>query len=562
MKYIRNFNSQEEYELYRRKKESLLNNSVSLAGSKINYYNTKSLFYVEAIDDIIIKKVSSFEVIHYSYDGVTWKPQRTDLSVLAGIRVYLKPSNSSADEHYIKVIKGTYNIGGCFINGDGSWGDWSGDCFADETGLVSAENLILVGNYYNGKNRTGETKGLFEGCVNLVKGPKAIYCTHNEYGKNYKLDISRMFKCCANLTESPSILIETLIGDYDTSTSLYLESAFDGCSILNKVDMLCKTLPNNINVANWLSGTAETGLITLNYTASTELLDQLLPTIPTNWDVRYYDSETDKYFIKFTISGIEYIAEHDMSWKEWVSSQYNVSGFSFNGYNNKNNIYNINGYVTINGTRLVVGESDKISAARTNYGLESSVYVQHIDGTLYTINNWISNGFNNDLANGVAVTNTDNQGVVVNKVDLDKAEWGGLDVDITTSYEFGTGESNTDFIINTLEENNGVIYAAKVAKDYIFPNGKTGFLPSGAEAELILNNYMLINKFMKLIDGDLLRDSYWTSSQYNTQRAYWISITRYSMNGAYNNVTKGWDAPVRAIILLDTPLIKEGETTA
>lgn len=556
MEYIRKFESQEEYEIYRRRLISLLDNSVSLAGSTLKYYNTKALFYVEAIDDIVLNLTD----LWYSFDGATWTKMTTNISVPAGTRIYLKPQNyiSSAPGTYIKVTEGTYNIGGSFLNGSGDGGTWSGDCFAGETGLISAENLILSGTKYYEANKKSTNQGLFEGCTNLIKAPKVIFNAEYYYGP-VRLNLSQMFKGCTSLEEAPTILVERLYSSQiGTSTELTLTSAFNGCSNLNKVELLCKTMPTTFDATDWLIEVAETGLITLNYHASSTLLESLLPTIPNTWSIRYYDSETDKYFIKFTIDEVEYIAEYGMTWESWVDSEYNT--LDLNHYypydSRKCPIYNNEGYLVMNGVKVT--HEDTILSSRANYTIESNVYVQHIDGTLYTIDEWTSEEFSNDLANGVAITDETNGGIVVAKTNITEVIWGPTDVSVEgTSRTFGTGEANTDLIINTLgdsitiESNTYTTYAAKAAKAYEFPNGKNGFLPSSEELYLLALNYEQVNAIRYKIGGDQLRGDLWSSSQFSDTQAYLLYARTISVISGFNHI-KSWDENVVPIILLET----------
>ena len=47
---------------------------------------------------------------------------------------------------------------------------------------------------------------------------------------------------------------------------------------------------------------------------------------------------------------------------------------------------------------------------------KENVFIQHINGTLYTTKQWISNNFTNDLANGVAVITNEASFVVAKDV--------------------------------------------------------------------------------------------------------------------------------------------------
>ena len=131
------------------------------------------------------------------------------------------------------------------------------------------------------------------------------------------------------------------------------------------------------------------------------------------------------------------------------------------------------------------------------------VFIQHIDGNLYTTDEWTVGGFTNDEANGVAVIGLPDTGIVISKEEIGYYQWG--ENRPSSSYIghnlYGYGEKDTEDIINGLGDNNGVNYAAQMARNYIFPNGKTGFLPTKKECHYIVYYITEVIKALSLI-GD------------------------------------------------------------
>lgn len=131
--------------------------------------------------------------------------------------------------------------------------------------------------------------------------------------------------------------------------------------------------------------------------------------------------------------------------------------------------------------------------------------IQHIDGSLYSADEWIERGFTNDQANGIAIE-TDAGGIVLAKK-VFTGSWGPEGELPVTNEEFGTGEANTDTIINAVGDNGGTSYAVKTARDYTFPDGTKGFLPSIDELKLIPPVIKLVNSLLLIVGGDQINTS-------------------------------------------------------
>lgn len=164
-----------------------------------------------------------------------------------------------------------------------------------------------------------------------------------------------------------------------------------------------------------------------------------------------------------------------------------------------------------------------------NYVEAADVYIQHIDGTLYTPKDWASKGFANEKANGVAVVRPISGSFVIAKEQGPSLAWGGYNITITgivTSTSLSTAVLDNDGVGNTskiIEQLAGVTDSQKVTgapaaeycAGYTFPNGKTGYLGSLGEWKGVVDNRDKIQTiFSDYIGGDMLiYNSYWTSTQ-------------------------------------------------
>ena len=165
----------------------------------------------------------------------------------------------------------------------------------------------------------------------------------------------------------------------------------------------------------------------------------------------------------------------------------------------------------------------------------SGVWVQSVSGKYYTADEWPVNG---EVANGVAVF-TDACSFVIALEDAyyDTVQWGASEgesatipgVTETTSVNAARqdydGENQTTRIINYLQyistsygsyENgwetvNGCP-AATYASNYIFPNGKNGYLPAFGELYLARQNWTDINSAIIAAGGNAPYEEYWSST--------------------------------------------------
>lgn len=168
--------------------------------------------------------------------------------------------------------------------------------------------------------------------------------------------------------------------------------------------------------------------------------------------------------------------------------------------------------------------------AKINYIEKTDIYIQHIDGTLYTKDEWTAGGYANDQANGVAVVCADTSFVMA-KTRISGLAWGGNNIDLSTvltPYSNETaaildfdGASNTEKIISALNgvSDYGGIVGAPVAEAcvaYVFPNGNTGYLGSAGQWQRVCDNRTVIHEaFSKIgFSSGINSTSYrfWTST--------------------------------------------------
>ena len=179
---------------------------------------------------------------------------------------------------------------------------------------------------------------------------------------------------------------------------------------------------------------------------------------------------------------------------------------------------------------VVLGED----TGKISYNVEviNGVYIQHINGNLFTIDEWKLLINDNDKANGVAVIN-DNARFVMAKKDAYGGCWANASDNIsgilTTSKAADAkkdylGVSNTNAIIAKYP-NEGNYYCVAIAcANFLFPNGSNGYLPALGELAIAYNYKTEIDAAITLIGGTtLVADLYWSSTQYSHSSAWQLS---------------------------------------
>ena len=185
-----------------------------------------------------------------------------------------------------------------------------------------------------------------------------------------------------------------------------------------------------------------------------------------------------------------------------------------------------------------------------------------MNGALYTKSEWTAGGYANSDANGVAILSETEPAFVIAKQNASSSDlrWGGYGKtvpDIVTSKSSSTavldydGAGNTPKIIEYLAgTNDGYVDGAPAAEacaDFIFPNGKKGYLPALGEWQGAYNNKTAVVSAMSLIGGTAIKsDYYWSSTQYDSYRSYGL----YWSNGRLDYGNKNNNYYVRAFAAL------------
>ena len=197
------------------------------------------------------------------------------------------------------------------------------------------------------------------------------------------------------------------------------------------------------------------------------------------------------------------------------------------------------------------------------FAKDAGVYIQHVNGSLYTEAEWTAGGYANSDANGVAILSETVPSFVIAKEDASSStlRWGGYDKtvpDIVTSTSSATalldydGAGNTPKIIEYLAgTNDGYVDGAPAAEAcaaFTFPNGKTGYLPALGEWQGAYNNKTAVVSAMTLIGGTAIKtsDYYWSSTQSNSN----LSWTLGWIGGNLGYIAKYFNLYVRAFTSL------------
>ena len=197
------------------------------------------------------------------------------------------------------------------------------------------------------------------------------------------------------------------------------------------------------------------------------------------------------------------------------------------------------------------------------YTESTGIYIEHVNGTLYTADEWTSGNFSNNDANGVAVVRPITGSFVIAKEQSSTTlAWGGHDKTITDIFTSNKrdkarldngGASNTPKIIEqcTGYTNHGITGApaAEYCASYTFPNGKTGYLGALGEWKAVYDNNTKIDSMLSLIGGTIISadDYHWTSTQYDSWDSWGVVLKYFMDNGRTKYEGKYY---VRAFCLL------------
>lgn len=185
------------------------------------------------------------------------------------------------------------------------------------------------------------------------------------------------------------------------------------------------------------------------------------------------------------------------------------------------------------------------------------VSIQHIDGKLYSTDEWAANGFSKGEANGIAVIDEAARFVVAKQYIEINENWsddeniieGVLiaenESDAKKDY---AGKANTNIIMQSAT--SGAVYECA---NYTFPNGQKGYLPS-------LGEWAIVNKYkadviaaIEVVGGKLEYSAetewlYWSSTQGPTGDSAWYYNWSTSVFGTLGKKDRFKYVPSKRVI--------------
>lgn len=344
MKYLNKFATEEAYNAFKTDEEYVVPN-VCLVGNKIKY-NPELPFWVEALEDITVfwydrnySPSLSYPKGSYSFDLVNWTEFEANkpVSVSSGTRVYIINTSINTSTYNNGVgqlsASGRCNIGGnllslaygedykSHVNDIQYPTDYMFFYTFSKQPIVDASELLFpicvgVSCYYN----------MFSGCSELEYGPAII-----PLSSAYTDCCCNMFSECTSLKKAPVLPLLTL----GSGTGSYYSAMFRECSSLEYIKALYTT---NINTGSnsastkiWVRNVSPKGVFVKNADATWNIVGDF--GVPTGWEIKVYDVNTKRTFIRFKINDKTYEADENMTWSQWVSSKYNTAGLSVSGSN-------------------------------------------------------------------------------------------------------------------------------------------------------------------------------------------------------------------------------------
>lgn len=172
------------------------------------------------------------------------------------------------------------------------------------------------------------------------------------------------------------------------------------------------------------------------------------------------------------------------------------------------------------------------------------------DYTLYTEDEWIMSKRTKSDVEGIAVSNGTHR-LIMAISDAGRYYYGGRNIAIdglSTDTGAYNGKNNTEAIVKQLTGSDGYFTgepysAAAVAKYFLFPTGKAGFLPSYAEWVLINKYYEKVEALLTAVGGDALIKgfsfTYWASTTQDNLRGYCYHCYKSHYDGSINRDMSG-----------------------
>lgn len=152
----------------------------------------------------------------------------------------------------------------------------------------------------------------------------------------------------------------------------------------------------------------------------------------------------------------------------------------------------------------------------------TGVYIQHINGSLFTNDEWSEKGYDSSVANGIAVIDDAAQFVMSKTIGM--AAWssdttnkveGLVSQDTANAKIDYKGYSNTQLILKT-----DISGAAYRCSNHTFPNKLKGYLPSAGELLIAYKYKATIDAIRSSLGLSALPSRLWTSTQASDDSAY------------------------------------------
>lgn len=221
-----------------------------------------------------------------------------------------------------------------------------------------------------------------------------------------------------------------------------------------------------------------------------------------------------------------------------AGTKYYVTASAVSGYNKPSNSATYTAVAS--GTRTVT-ITYKVHEGTQNPS--NGVWIQDIDGYYHTESGW-SGSY---IPNGIAVI-TDTCSFIIALQDAAVCMWGGYGKvmagasNLANASESYNGKSLTNSIISNLNGyNDGYTTGAPAAEycaNFVFPNGKKGYLGASGEWNIAVHNTTSIESALDVCGGSPMGARYWTSTSYSGTKESWYawwSNTHISQTYRYNN---------------------------
>lgn len=334
MKYLKKFDSEKAYKSFTEMLDYPLPN-VCLVEDNVIINSSDTPFYVEAVEDLVIYPTKTWFL--YSYDNENWEALTTSSSTspvhTAGRKVFIKASGYSISS---SAGIGTLRFSGrCKVGGNirlmltetlhdntvalPSYTFYR--LFYNATSLVSAKDLVI-----DGPMNSYVCYEMFYGCSSLVEPPiiltrKLVDATYTFY---------QTFYGCSSLIEAPVIRIV----DANINSKKTFIGMFRGCTSLSYIKVLANfsSMSSSGAFNYWVTDVASNGVFVINSEADATT-KWSTSNMPAGWEKKLCDIDTGLTFIRFKIGSTSYQADDEMTWEEWVASDYNTAGLTSDGTN-------------------------------------------------------------------------------------------------------------------------------------------------------------------------------------------------------------------------------------